>query len=185
MTEAFAVNFCFLGYTSLCTLEQRNRCYPFGVEIFEKVDSTLLHYFKQSIAAEKRLNPCHGRLCSKHWYEPWQITGKGRWHLARAGKWFVLGLIGGMIEPVSPALHGRLLTTEPPGKSCNWIELNNKCIQAEYIALCYFTFCSFAATFSESPLNTMNTVVSEMWLTTDQPAESPGDTGRLWRSRSG
>ena len=117
MTEAFAVNFCFLGYTSLCTLEQRNRCYPFGVEIFEKVDSTLLHYFKQSIAAEKRLNPCHGRLCSKHWYEPWQITGKGRWHLARAGKWFVLGLIGGMIEPVSPALHGRLLTTEPPGKS--------------------------------------------------------------------
>ena len=118
MTEAFAVNFCFLGYTSLCTLEQRNRCYPFGVEIFEKVDSTLLHYFKQSIAAEKCLNPCHGRVCSKHWYEPWQITGKGRWHLARAGKWFVLGLIGGMIEPVSPALHGRLLTTEPPGKSC-------------------------------------------------------------------
>jgi len=25
-----------------------------------------------------------------------------------------------MIEPVSPALAGRFLSTAPPGKSCNW-----------------------------------------------------------------
>ena len=31
----------------------------------------------------------------------------------------------------------------------------------------------------------MHTVLSEMWLITDQLAESHGDTGQLWRPRSG